>query len=147
MNLKPDRIRSVKIKPGDQNKLEVLTTLQTIFRAERDLSEHVFHPTRKWRFDYAIPEIKLAVEYNGHGGFVGKFGASGHSSIKGITNDAEKMNSAIACGWRVLAFTALHFKYNDRIKHKLTPVRETIMNAITAMQEESEKSKPTHPPR
>jgi hypothetical protein len=127
------------MKPGEINKLEILAILKTIFGEERVVTEHVFHPTRKWRFDYAIPEIKLAVEYNGHGGFVGRAGASGHSSIKGITNDAEKMNSAIACGWRVLAFTALHFKYNDRIKHKLTPVRETIMNTITAMQEENEK--------
>jgi hypothetical protein len=98
--------------------------------------EHRFHAVRRWRFDYAIPEIKLACEYHGHAGFIGRSGASGHSSIKGLTNDAEKINSAIACGWRVLAFTALHFKYNDRIKHKLTPVRETIMNTLATMQEE-----------
>lgn len=127
------------MKPGDSNKLEILKTLQTIFGEERVVCEFRFHETRRWRFDYAIPEIKLAVEYNGHGGFIGKAGASGHSSIKGITNDAEKMNSAIACGWRVLAFTAFHFSYKDRTKHNLTPVRETIMNTLTAMQESKEK--------
>ena len=127
------------MKPGESNKLDILKTLQTIFGEDRVICEFRFHEIRRWRFDYAIPEIKLAVEYNGHGGFIGRAGASGHSSIKGLTNDAEKMNSAIASGWRVLAFTALHFKYQDRLKHKLTPVRETIMNTLTAIQEELER--------
>jgi hypothetical protein len=48
------------------------------------------------------------------------------------------MNSAIALGWRVLTFTALHFKYNDRIKHKLTGPQETVMNALAMMQTEKE---------
>jgi very-short-patch-repair endonuclease len=127
------------MKPGELNKMQIKAILETIFGAERVTLEHRFHSVRRWRFDYAVPEIKLAVEYNGHGGFIGKSGASGHSSIKGITNDAEKMNSAIAGGWRVLAFTALHFKYNDRVKHNLTDVRETIMNALAGMQKELEK--------
>jgi very-short-patch-repair endonuclease len=127
------------MKPGELNKLQIKAILNTIFGEERVTVEHRFHPVRRWRFDYAVEEIKLAVEYNGHGGFVGKAGASGHSSIKGITNDAEKMNSAIAAGWRVLAFTALHFKYNDRIRHNLTDVRETIMNALAGMHKELEK--------
>jgi hypothetical protein len=126
------------MKPGELNKLQIHAILKTIFGDELVVTEHIFHPTRKWRFDYAVPKIKLAIEYNGHGGFIGKSGASGHSSIKGITNDAEKMNSAIACGWRVLAFTALHFKYSDQVKHKLTPVRETIMNTLAAMHDQSE---------
>lgn len=127
------------MKPGEINKLQIHAILKTIFGEDLVVTEHIFHPTRKWRFDYAVPQIKLAIEYNGHGGFIGKSGASGHSSIKGITNDAEKMNSAISCGWRVLAFTALHFKYSDQVKHKLTPVRETILNTLAAMQDQAEK--------
>ena len=30
-------------------------------------SEHVFHPKRFWRFDYAIPDWMLAFEYEGRG--------------------------------------------------------------------------------
>ena len=26
------------------------------------VEEHRFHPKRKWRFDYAIPEKKIAIE-------------------------------------------------------------------------------------
>ena len=126
------------MKPGEINKLHLKSLLETIFGPERVEMEHRFHPVRRWRFDYAVPEIKLAIEYNGHGGFIGRAGASGHSSIKGITNDAEKMNSALAAGWRVLAFTALHFTYKDRTKHNLTEPRETIMNLLSAMQNETQ---------
>ena len=131
------------MKPGEANKLLILQTLQTIFGTERVVCEHMFHPVRRWRFDYAIPEIKLAVEYHGHAGFIrkainGKAIPSGHSTIKGLTNDSEKGNSAISHGWRVLAFTALHFTYKDRVKHNLTDVRQTIMNAISGIQNEKE---------
>jgi len=126
------------MKPGELNKYTLHETLKTIFGEFNVTTEHVFHPTRRWRFDYAIPEIKLAVEYHGHAGFIGK-GSSGHSSIKGLTNDCEKMNCAHALGWRVLAFTALHFRATERTKHKLLPVRETILNAIAGMQTEKEK--------
>jgi len=127
------------MKPGESNKLALLYTLQTIFGADRVVAEYRFHPVRMWRFDYAVPEIRLAVEYHGHAGFVGKGGASGHSSIKGLTNDCEKTNKAIASGWRVLAFTALHFRHDGREKHKLTDCRTAIMDVLETMQIEIEE--------
>lgn len=127
------------MKPGEQNKMILLDTLQTIFGGENVLTEHRFHPVRMWRFDYAIPAAKLAVEYHGHAGFI-RPGASGHSTIKGLTNDCEKMNQAIAQGWRVIAFTALHFRDTERTKHKLQRIKDTIMEAITAIQIERENS-------
>jgi hypothetical protein len=132
------------MKPGEINKLMIRQILETVFGPEMVAVEFRFHPVRRWRFDYAVPKIRLAVEYHGHAGFVGK-GVSGHSTIKGLTNDCEKMNSAIAGGWRVLAFTALHFKYSDQVKHKLTPVRETIMSTLAAMQAEIESAGTTEP--
>lgn len=124
---------------GDANKLMIRQTLDTIFGAERVDTEFRFHPVRRWRFDFAVPEIRLAVEYNGHGGFVKAGGISRHGSITGMTGDAEKLNAAIGQGWRVLQFTALHFKAADRMKHNLTDVRGTIMNAMAAMQMEIEQ--------
>lgn len=29
------------------------------------VAEHRFHPFREWRFDYAIPELKIALEVEG----------------------------------------------------------------------------------
>ena len=68
--------------------------------------EYKFHPQRNWRFDWAIPALKIAIEYEG-GIFMPK---SGHSSAKGMTRDTEKYNSAQALGWMVLRFTALNYK-------------------------------------
>ena len=127
------------MKSGDSNKLVILHTLQTLFGPERVETEYRFHPVRRWRFDYAVPEIRLAVEYNGHAGFVKAGGISRHGSIIGMTGDAEKLNSAIGHGWRVLQFTTLHFRAQDRHKHNLTDVRTAIMNALGAMQTETEQ--------
>ena len=58
--------------------------------------EYVFHPTRKWRFDFAWPDIKLAVEVEGRGR---------HQSFGGFEADCEKYNAAAILGWRVLRYT------------------------------------------
>ena len=126
------------MKAGDANKLTILQTLQTMFGPERVEEEYRFHPVRRWRFDFAVPAIRLAVEYNGHGGFVAAGGKSRHGSIIGMTGDAEKLNAAIGCGWRVLQFTTLHFRHQDRHKHNLRDVRTTILDALAAMQTETE---------
>lgn len=66
--------------------------------------EHVFHPTRKWRFDYAFLGPKLAIEIDGQGR---------HQSYVGFRGDCEKFNSAVLHGWRVLRFVAAERKHID----------------------------------
>ncbi len=62
--------------------------------------EYRFHPTRRWRADFAIPEYKILIEY--HGGIFMK--KSGHSNLAGQMRDHEKMNEAQKLGWRVLTY-------------------------------------------
>ena len=62
--------------------------------------EYKFHPERRWRFDFANPDHKVAVEVNG-----GQWGVSGHSSGSGLQRDAEKLNAAQALGWKVFVLT------------------------------------------
>lgn len=62
--------------------------------------EYRFHPVRKWRFDFAIPEKKIALEYEGI--FAGK---SRHTTVTGYTADTEKYNEAARLGWRVFRYT------------------------------------------
>ena len=69
-------------------------------------TEFLFNPDRKWRFDFAIPAIKVAVEFEG-GIFLKN---SGHNTARHYTKDAEKYNSAAIHGWRVLRFTAKNYK-------------------------------------
>jgi very-short-patch-repair endonuclease len=59
--------------------------------------EYVFHPERKWRFDFAFPSVKLAIEIQGRGK---------HQTIAGVRADCEKHNEALRLGWRVLWFPA-----------------------------------------
>lgn len=54
----------------------------------------MFHPRRKWRFDFAFPEIYLAIEIQGYG--------RGHVSYTGMAKDHEKFNSATRFGWSVI---------------------------------------------
>lgn len=61
---------------------------------ERELK---FHPTRRWRFDFAWPERRLAVEVQG-----GIYRGGGHTSVTGVRRDIEKLNAAALLGWRVL---------------------------------------------
>lgn len=66
--------------------------------------EYRFHPDRKWRFDFAIPEIRVAVEVQG--GTYSKNKKSGHTSGVGCARDFEKNNAANLAGWSVFYFDA-----------------------------------------
>ena len=62
--------------------------------------EHRFSPPRRWRFDFAWPDRKLAVEVEG-GTFIG----GRHTRGAAFEKDAEKYNEATLQGWRVLRVT------------------------------------------
>lgn len=62
--------------------------------------EFRFDEKRRWRFDVAWPDRKLAVELHG-----GTWQQGRHQRGAGFTRDREKMRAAIAQGWRVLEFT------------------------------------------
>jgi len=56
-----------------------------------------FHPTRKWAFDLAWPEYKIAMEVEG-----GIHSGGRHVAPKGFLGDMKKYNTAAVMGWRVL---------------------------------------------
>lgn len=56
-----------------------------------------FHPERKWRFDFAWPAQKVALEVQG-----GLFVGGRHSRGGALRKEHEKLNAAAALGWRVL---------------------------------------------
>ena len=61
------------------------------------IPEFKFHPTRKWRFDYAFPEHKIAIEIEGGIWIHGR-----HTRGRGYEKDLEKYAEALTLGWRVL---------------------------------------------
>ncbi len=58
------------------------------------------HPTRKWRWDFAWPDCKVAVEVHGSTWVGGR-----HTRGQGFANDREKMNEAQLLGWLVIECT------------------------------------------
>ena len=74
--------------------------------------EHRFHPTRRWRFDFAIftGEMRpfLAIEIDGYG--------KGHYGIKGRENDNEKDAAARLLDWQVIRVAWKHVKDGQAIE-------------------------------
>ena len=59
--------------------------------------EYRFHDTRKWRFDLAWPDSKLAVEVQG-----AIFTGGRHVRGAALVKEHEKLNAAAVLGWRVM---------------------------------------------
>jgi very-short-patch-repair endonuclease len=61
------------------------------------VAEYKFHAGRKWRFDFAYPAMKIAVEIEG-----GTWSGGRHTRGSGYAEDANKYNHAAIDGWMVL---------------------------------------------
>ena len=60
------------------------------------LTEHKFHPVRRWAFDYAHPATKVAIELEG-----GIWTNGRHTNGAGFIGDCTKYNEAALLGWTV----------------------------------------------
>jgi very-short-patch-repair endonuclease len=64
------------------------------------VEEYRFAPPRRWKFDLALPDQKIAVEQEG-----GLWIGGRHNRAQGFIRDMEKYNEAVQLGWRLLRFT------------------------------------------
>jgi very-short-patch-repair endonuclease len=69
------------------------------------IPEFKFHDTRKWRFDFALVNEKIAIEIEG-----GAYTNGRHTRGKGFIADMEKYNTATILGWKVLRYTPDQFQ-------------------------------------
>lgn len=69
------------------------------------IREHRFSTVSTWRFDFAWPHRKIAVEIEG-----GTWSGGRHTRGKGFEGDCRKYNQATVEGWRVLRYTPQMFK-------------------------------------
>jgi len=74
-------------------------------------AEYRFHPVRRWRFDIAFVDRKIAVEVDGGGWIQGR-----HSRGGGMHSDAEKLSAAAILGWRVLRVTPQWVRSGDAVR-------------------------------
>jgi len=70
------------------------------FKLPKNEREYRFHPLRRWRFDFAWPKKKVAVELEG-----GIWIRGGHTRGKGFLKDCEKYNTATFMGWKIIRLT------------------------------------------
>ena len=81
-------------------KLDAFSILCLSHGLPAPVPEYRFAPPRRWRFDWAFMEKKIAVEQEG-----GIWTRGRHTRGAGYVADLEKYNSAARWGWRVFRFT------------------------------------------
>ncbi len=89
----------------------------------KPVRQYQFDEKRKFRFDFAWPQHKLAVEIQG-----GQWINGYHNRGSGQSNDMEKKRLAIKQGWRVMEYGT------DDLKKPLVVVAEVmrLINEHTA---------------
>lgn len=85
---------------GSMLELLFMQQVQDAGVANGCVRELVFAAPRKWRFDFAWVDTKVAVEIEGGTWIHGR-----HARGADFERDAEKYNTAAAYGWRVFRFT------------------------------------------
>lgn len=83
------------------NVAQIIRSSCGIMCVEQPRPEYVFAPPRKFRFDFAWRQRKIAIEVDG--GIYAR--RPSHHSLRGILRDMEKQNLATMLGWRVLRYT------------------------------------------
>jgi hypothetical protein len=93
-----------------------------LFRAcglPEPVSECPFTPLRGWRFDFAWPALRIALEVDG-----GLFTGGAHVNAAAILRDHDKRNAAAALGWRIFYCTP------RTLKHAPAIMRQALLLAI-----------------
>jgi very-short-patch-repair endonuclease len=80
--------------------------------------EYRFIKDRRFRFDIALPDHKIAIEFDG-----GVYNGGRHTRSIGFINDTKKFNLATMHGWKLLRYTTeitkelnWEFRIADEIK-------------------------------
>jgi len=72
--------------------------------------EYRFHPTRRWRGDYAILEPHIIIECEG-----GAYVRGRHVRGTGYVKDMQKYREAFVLGWSVIRFTPQEIERGEHI--------------------------------
>lgn len=101
-------------RPAGTSKLELeLLSHLELMKLTPEL-QHRFHPERRWRFDFAFPDERVAVEVDG-AIFAAENGteAGRHARGAGRCADMEKRNAAAELGWLVLCYGPPHVRSGE----------------------------------
>ena len=93
-------IRSARSKPASGLKQAIFARLCAEAGLPAPVVEYRFHEQRRWRFDYAWVDTKVALEVEG-----GIFVQGRHSRGAGMLADMEKYSTAASMGWLIIRRT------------------------------------------
>jgi hypothetical protein len=102
---KGERERALKKLGKQKYWMEIMLQEWCVERGLELVPEYKFHNKRKWRYDWAVPSLKVAFEYNGI-----MSEKSRHTTKTGYTGDMEKLNAGQALGWKIFQFTPINYK-------------------------------------
>lgn len=91
-----------------------------VLRGPEFVREFKFHKKRKWRFDFAWPKEKVAIEIEG-----GIWSGGRHTRGFGFEKDCEKYNEATISGWRVFRITG------KTVKNDTSKIIDRIVSLLT----------------
>ena len=100
------KAKAIKGLPRAPSALEALLAMQLRAAGITGyVREFRFAPGRRWRFDFAFWNERLAIECEG-----GTWSHGRHTTGSGFASDCEKYNAAVLLGWRVLRYTGEQIK-------------------------------------
>lgn len=94
------RLRFRDAKPPSRLEQKFLTLWKALGGPDL-IAEHRFHPTRKWRADFAYIESRTLIEIEG-----GIYIQGRHNRAAGFIADTEKYLEAFLAGWAVVRLTS-----------------------------------------
>lgn len=83
--------------------------------------EFAFSDSRKWRFDFAWPTLRVGVEIDGFG--------YGHQAQQAMAADNEKQNAAVELGWTVLRYNSRQLGSHGSTEEAVRQTCRVLLNA------------------
>jgi len=80
------------------------------------VAEYRFDPKRRWRCDFAFPELKLCIELDGGVWMSAHNKKSRHFHGIGAINDMEKMNALTEQGYHLLRYQPQKIDYSQILR-------------------------------
>lgn len=112
--------RTAKTKKITPPATDVFTQICAKEMGVECVKEYRFYKSRQWRFDYALPLYKIAIEVEG-----GVWTQGRHVRPVGFLGDMNKYNTATLLGWRVFRTTPSKLLSQDT----LTLIKNAINGA------------------
>lgn len=116
------RARTAKTKKITPPATDVFTQICAKELSVECVKEYRFYKNRQWRFDYALPKYKIAIEVEG-----GVWTQGRHVRPVGFLGDMNKYNMATLMGWRLFRTTPKKLLTNDTLKLLKNAINSAVL--------------------